>query len=251
MSKVYKFNRVLKETPKVVIANINSMYASDPKITNSNDVNIKEIQLKEIEKKTEDLLSEALKKATDVLQQAKKDADLLLEEANKKAENIYKKAYEEGYIKGVKEGKREGLLQYQSKLEEVVKAQKKLYKEYQNKILNTERELIELSIQIAEKILKKKIEEGEFINLVKHGLEKFTNEETLIIRVCPECYEQLERNKNILYDSVENLSNIKIIKDHSLKTGDCIIESLSGKLNAGISEQLNEIKRGLLGKNLC
>ena len=114
---------------------------------------------------------------------------------------------------------------------------------WKQKIRNeAEAELVKLSLAIARRILHRElVADPEAIQgLVHAALHRIQNREIWRVRVYPpgadavrSCLEQLGLP-----------SSIQIVADASLKSGDLLIETAIGELDASVDTQLAEIQRG-------
>jgi len=202
--------------------------------------------IKELVKKTTEVQNHIIKKT-------QKDAELILINAKNEAEKIlndYKnKGYEEGYKEGYHKGFEKGELEANSIIEEakhikedIIKEKERLYKEFES-------DMISLIVQSVEKIIDINLEENKdlILNLIKKGLENYNNFEKVTVRISENDYENVIKNKEKLLRTVEFIDDINIIKDLSLKKGDCIIDTNSGVINSGIYTQLEAFKNIIVG----
>lgn len=121
--------------------------------------------------------------------------------------------------------------------EAVLKSKKQLLKDI-------EEDVISLVIDTVEKILNKKVEEDyeTIYNLIQLGLEKCAFTENLILRVSPEDYDFVISIKDKILALSENISDIQIKQDKSLRKGSCIIDTSSGSIDSSIWTQFNHVK---------
>jgi flagellar assembly protein FliH len=62
------------------------------------------------------------------------------------------------------------------------------------------------------------------------------------VRVCEEDYEFVLESKSKILAMVENVDDVVIKKDLSLKRGDCVIDTDAGSIDAGLSTQEEQVK---------
>ncbi|MDK2794773.1 MAG: flagellar assembly protein FliH, partial [Caldanaerobacter sp.] len=121
--------------------------------------------------------------------------------------------------------------------EEILEEKKRLYKE-------AESDMINVILEAVEKIVGKHVEEDKdlILSLIKKGMENYNAFDKVTVRVSEEDYEHCVKNKDKILKDVEFLDEINIVKDLSLRKGDCIIETNSGVINSGVTTQLKTLK---------
>ncbi|HYO80146.1 MAG TPA: FliH/SctL family protein [Bryobacteraceae bacterium] len=106
---------------------------------------------------------------------------------------------------------------------------------------DAERDLIELAIAIARRVLRRELSvDPEAVHgLVKAALGKVPSREVRRVRVHPDLAGMVRRQ-------IESagLSGVEISSDGALTPGDVIVETRNGDLDASIDVQLAEIQRG-------
>ncbi|WP_170834624.1 FliH/SctL family protein [Natronincola peptidivorans] len=212
---------------------------------------IDEISSEEIEKSNEiarlkarKILEDAEQERNQLLENARKEAELIIEEAYEDSKSVLEKAKKDGYNDGIQLGKRQGYQEYQDLLDEAMAMKKDIYKTKKRLAKEIEKEMIDLVIYSIKKVIDYELQENHqvLLNLISKGLEKCTFTETLIIRVSNEDYDVLESYKNKIYMMTEGIDDLQIKKDAALKKGSIIIETLSGKIDASIDIQINQIE---------
>lgn len=191
------------------------------------------------------LLEEAISKAREIIENAQAQAAEIISKAEKQKEDIENKAFNKGYSDGLKaamKDQQEKWNQYMENFKESLRnvlAKNESYKEHM------EKECIKFSLAVAEKILQQKIEEpnNEFlVNLTRNSLKKLGEERGAVIRVSERDYDKVH---DLALTGDDNLRQIAVIKDPFLSCGDCIIESPSGQIDAGIHTQIENIRLSL------
>ncbi|MFT9495012.1 FliH/SctL family protein [Anaerosolibacter sp.] len=192
-----------------------------------------EEKLKEAELQIQLKLAEAQKQAEDIIQQARKKATEVLENAKN-----------EGYREGKELGFTEGKLSANALIEEALQIKAYVQSKKISLVKEVEKDVNALIIQIVESILNTKIDDSEdiIIGLVKLGLDKCTYTDHLIIRVSPEDYGFTISSKDKILCLAENISDLEIRQDASLKKGSCVIDTISGSVDSSIETQLQHVK---------
>lgn len=155
----------------------------------------------------------------------------------------------EAYQKAFAAGQESGLQMAEKKTEAVVKRFSRSVEEVaglrEKMIKSAERDLVELSIEIAKKLVHREVQLDEKIiaTLVRVALDRLTMKKGIKVTVNPLDFEVLNGElKNLLGE--EGSIDLKV--DEDLRRGDCLVESDHGSIDARISEQFKEIEEGLL-----
>ncbi|MBI3598042.1 MAG: hypothetical protein HY201_01070 [Nitrospirae bacterium] len=114
-----------------------------------------------------------------------------------------------------------------------------------------EKDVIEIAVAVASRIVRKEISEnpGILLEYVTEGLKNLGTAETAIIRIHPHDFELLSRKSQAILQAVEGVQCIKFEQDESLLPGDAIVESKERSVDARSDSQLSIIKRRLLAKH--
>ncbi|MEH7336028.1 FliH/SctL family protein [Neobacillus drentensis] len=157
---------------------------------------------------------------------------------------VKRQGFKEGYDEGM--GKAE--IDYFSKIQLAEEVLEKAYKEKKEIIKESEPFIIELSLQMAEKVIHKELETKPdvLIHMIKQSLF-YSNERSMIsICVSPDDFTFVQNQRNQLLESLEGQVEVKILPEHSIEKGGCVIRTSYGSIDARIDVQLKEIKQALL-----
>ncbi|KLV28304.1 MULTISPECIES: flagellar assembly protein FliH [Niallia] len=161
----------------------------------------------------------------------------LIEEARK---NGFQAGYEEGQNVGYNE-----MLSFIQQAKDTVTASKEDYEKY---LQSAETTILELAIEVAEKIMNNKIKEEEenFLYLVQNALKEVRKQKEIQLHVSPIHYEMLVAEKEELLQLFPIKPNLFIFPDETIDENACIIETANGRLDASVDTQLLMIKSKLL-----
>lgn len=200
------------------------------------------------EKDAEAIISQKIKEMDELyentINNAKDEADGIIADAYEKSKGIMEKARQDGFSEGEKEGFEEGKKLADSIIQEALMIKRKIESDKKSLIDDFEKDAVELVISTIEKILNKKIEEEHdtIQGLIHTALEKCAYTENLVLRVSPEDYDFTVASKDKILTLSQNVDDIIIKQDRSLKRGSCIIDSSSGSIDSSIWTQFNEVK---------
>lgn len=179
----------------------------------------------------------------EIIKEARIKADMIIQKGINKINQIKQEAWQEGYTKGSCEVKekyealcRENSAALRKALEEVAKAQQEVIGELEDCIL-------QLSLEIAEKIVNIQLEKNDniFVGLIKKAVLQLNPKEKFTIRL-----NQIEYEK-YFSDGSEWLSDelqsppFAALKDSAIAPGGCMLECSEGVIKAGIDTQLEKI----------
>jgi len=166
----------------------------------------------------------------------------LVSRAQEEAENIKQSAFEEGYRKGLEQSKAD-IDNFRANIVKFMGATKEVF-EY------IAPDILEISIDIAKKIIKKEVESDPqvLINTITEVLKTISkNEQRIDIRVRPQ-------NAQFIKDTLPTVTyqygieaKINIIADPSVEEGGCVFQTANGIVDASVDTQLEIIKKVLEG----
>ncbi|WP_068556099.1 FliH/SctL family protein [Thermotalea metallivorans] len=199
----------------------------------------------------EDVYREKLREIEEIasqkLEEVKRQGEAILRDAYEDAKQIYEQAKREGYGEGKAIGYEEGKREADALIQEALEIKMEIFKKKEVLAREFEKEIHALIVQIVEKILNIKLEDCDeiILGLVKLGLEKCTYTDALVIRVSPEDYGYLISIKDKILCLAENISDMEIKQDASLRKGSCVIDTVSGSIDSSIETQLQHMKEVL------
>ena len=133
-------------------------------------------------------------------------------------------------------------------IEEAAAVLHRAQEEKQRRIAESESFLVELSCDIAEKIIGKQLtlESAWKKDLVKQMLSRKREQGLITLCVSPKSYSFMQDAREELRLVLGPNSDLQVIPDLTVKDDGCIIRSEYGSIDARIDTQLQEIKQKLL-----
>jgi len=196
----------------------------------------------------EEMLDDAKAQADVILGSAQEEYERVVKDAYDDAmeimENSKKEGYSEGYKEGYDDGYKEGFSAAEVLVDEANELKSNAIAHYEQIIQNSEPTVVELVLDITNRVLQKEIEDDDelIFNLVKSGLKRITQTDVLKIRVSESDYINLVSMKKRILPLLDKVEDIQILQDDSMVKGDCIIETDSGNIDSGLQTQLNFVK---------
>ena len=205
----------------------------------------------------DDLMNSANSEVSIILEKAKITAERCLSEANQQVAPIKKQAYDEGHQKGYQEGiiqgRQAGLVEMQQVIDQAITKTQKILaageQETKNMILAAEKQIVEIALAVARKILAYEIAENPMVvlPLVKAALQKVSDQDEVVIRVSIDDFDAVLLAKKELQTMVGRENALKIIVDHTIDSGSCVIDTSYGTVDAKVDIQFETIKKALQG----
>lgn len=148
-----------------------------------------------------------------------------------------KKAYDKGFSEGADQGKRE--------ISPTVESLAKLIRELGNlkeEILDrSQKEIIDLAFSIAGKVIHKEVNTTEdvVLSVLKDAMKNMQGKGDIRIRLNPGDYHHI---REVTPDFLDSYGDIMIEKDEEISRGGAVIETHSGRVDARLDQQLNNIR---------
>lgn len=152
----------------------------------------------------------------------------------------YEKGYAAGYDKGIKDGEKETALKIK-RLEGIIRELEGFKGRRINELMPL---IIDLSLEIAKKVVHKEIELDRNIVMyvAQDAVKKIEEgEENVVIKVNPLDYEVIIANINLLKEQ-SGLKDISVEPQSTISPGGCYIETRTGEIDARIEEQIKEVQ---------
>ena len=167
-------------------------------------------------------------------------------------EDYFQAQIDKSFEKGFEDGKNETLNNLQEEFSQKISKNFELVNniasKLDQKIVAYENEfeqlLLEFSIAIAEKIVRREIEnKSPIVEVLKDSIKKIQGANDLSIKLNPEDYRLIEEAKDAI--NMELFSKIKFEESENIENGGCLIQTEIGNIDARISTQLSELKKEL------
>jgi flagellar assembly protein FliH len=184
-------------------------------------------------------LESTKKEADEVLRKARQQSELILSRANEEADKIKKQAWQEGLREGQSKANEELQAKTQKLLSEIETIKYQIEKDKETFYAQSQEEMLTLALDIAKKIIGDKMEEDDktFARIARNVLKKVKNPSKITLRVSKDDYDDLLKAKDLLYTAVDEIDELDILKDESLKKGSCLVDTGNGVLDGGIDTQ--------------
>jgi flagellar biosynthesis/type III secretory pathway protein FliH len=187
------------------------------------------------------LLNDAKRQAEMVIAEAKSQGNQILEQASAEKDLVTKSAYQSGYEAGQSalQAERDRLMDERAEQTQAIE------QERLRLIGGLEPAIIELSQQIARKIIhaELKLAPEQIASIAGAVLAKVVDSDGVTLKVSGDDYAAVT---DAMADKTGGGARIRFRVDHDLKSGDCIAVTKHGTVDGTVEGQLGEIRHRLM-----
>ena len=166
--------------------------------------------------------------AQDIVGQAHEQAAVIAEQAKV----AYQQEKERGYQDGLDESKAE-------QAEQMLKVVSRTI----NYLSGIEKAMADILLSGVKKIIGDFDQEELAVGLVKNALQHVRNEKQVTIRIPPSQYNMVKARVSEILEEYKGVGFIDLVADQRLSTGDCIMESEIGVVEASVDIQLQALQK--------
>jgi flagellar assembly protein FliH len=156
-----------------------------------------------------------------------------------------RRAFQAGYDLGREETRS----QLESVAESFVKALEELA-EFRARLRDRyERELLELALGVARKVVHHELAERPaiWLGMIRAAVQRAVDRERIRVRVPPALLAFLRDALPELRASLGDVKELTVVEDPALPETGCVVESQFGEIDAGLDTQLDACRRALVG----
>lgn len=188
-----------------------------------------EAEKRKAEKIANNIINKAMNDAECIVQDAKNNAIIISEEA-------YKKALDEGYQAGISQGEQEAI-----RIRDEANLVLQQAHDQKNEILREiEPSMVELLKDLLKSLTNYVIDKEEIIlYLIRKGFSEIEILDNVTIHVASDDFDSVNQNKDKLCENISEKVTVEILKDETLSSNDCVIETKAGNIDCSLSTRLN------------
>ena len=189
------------------------------------------------------LPEEVRKKAEEFLGQASQKAQQIIENAYADAEEIKEAARQEG----LRQGNAEAQDKLSAQTQKAQDALKKLDAYRQSLFEALEMHVLDLSLDIAQKIINIKLQNDDttYKELVKKAVDSLKIADHFTLTVSRDEYERFFKDSTDWLRAEIGCGAYDVAVDHKMPGGTCVVESDNQLVDAGVQTQLDKIRQHL------
>ncbi len=193
------------------------------------------------------IVEQAERRAEQIISQAQADAAKLLEEARAQSEELKKIAEQQGYQQGIalaEDEAEEIRRQARDVLAQAEQARKQTLDAMQQ-------EIIDLAVEIAEKILTTQLTvDAEIVLQIAHETIRLVRDrEHITMYVNPAELQIYIDHQSELKEALSAQAELAIIADERIKPGGCLVDTDQGMVDATVDARWQEVLQAVLAEN--
>ncbi|MBW4083243.1 FliH/SctL family protein [Paenibacillus sp. S150] len=208
--------------------------------------------LKDAQEFAEGQVRNAAQEAENIVDSAKTEAEEWWRQRREQDEHLVEavksEAYQQGYQEGLAQAEQEMAQKLDELMDEARQVLKEAYRARDVIIQEAEPFLVELSCDIAEKIVDKQLTvEPQFaMDLIRKNLARKREQGLISLCVSPAQFAFVNAAREELALAVDSQAELQILPDGAVRDLGCVIRSSFGSIDARIDTQLAEIKKELV-----
>ena len=177
-------------------------------------------------------------------EKTKLKVERMIQEAEMNVSEIEHDAYQKGFESGRELGIKSGEAESKRLINRLGEIVSRAVDVREKLIIDSEKQMAEIVLMIARKIIKDEIAErkGIVLNNIQETLKQIKNRESVDIRVNLADLDLTTSHKEQIINMMESLSKINIYEDTRVDRGGCIIETNVGSVDARVSVQFKQIE---------
>lgn len=198
-----------------------------------------------------DYVQKAKEESEKILTDVQAQADELVRQAENESADIRETAKNQGYQEGQEQLKRE-LEQRRMELEEAhQKKSEQLENEYRSKMQNMEKDLVDVILEVFNKVFHIQFDNKEdiLLYLINNAISNIEGEKKFRIKVAESNVLFLENHKDDISDRVGHDIALEILGDSTMDGNNCVIETDSGVFDCSLGVQLENLIKDI--RSLC
>lgn len=176
---------------------------------------------------------------------------MYMEEARKKSELFFDTEMQRAYSEGIEKANAEAQSIIESAMNEAERLKlealdikSNIANDYKKSMETVEKDIIELVLEVAQKVVAKEIEKPDYIvGVVSEAIAKSVSKKDTILKVSEGDYDFIIANKDKLLLNVEGFGEVDVQKETSLENGSCIVETKFGSIDGGIKTRMKQIEK--------
>lgn len=208
--------------------------------------------LKDAQEFAEEQVRSASLEAEQIVESSKAEAEEWWRQRREQDEHLIEavkaEAFQQGYQEGITQAEQEMKVKIAEMMEEARAVLTEAYRARDVIIQEAEPFLVELSCDIAEKIVDKQLTiEPQFaMDLIRKNLARKREQGLISLCVSPAQFAFVNAAREELSLAVDSQAELQILPDSTVKDQGCVIRSSFGSIDARIDTQLAEIKKELV-----
>ncbi len=159
---------------------------------------------------------------------------------------LEREAFTKGYAQGERAGAEASAARADAMLRRLAQTLDDLQSLRGDLIRRTEREVVELALAIAKKVLQREVtlDHDLMLAMARVALDRLADVSTASIRLHPDDYAGVLLGRG---PSAVTTHGVQIVADGSVRRGGCVVQSEFGSVDIGVATQIDELTHALFG----
>ena len=159
---------------------------------------------------------------------------------------LEREAFTKGYAQGERAGAEASAARAEAMLRRLAQTLDDLQGLRGDLIRRTEREVVELALAIARKVLQREVtlDHDLMLAMARVALDRLADVSTASIRLHPDDYAGVMLGRG---PSAVTTHGVQIVADASVRRGGCVVQSEFGAVDIGVATQIDELTHALFG----
>lgn len=194
------------------------------------------------------IIQKAQEEADELIAHARKTAKKIIEDARKEIEDMKNVVLEEAKQQGYQAGYDEVAAKAEMLLQEAEEIKAQAIQQYNDTLYQAEPEIIKTVLDISRKIIGDELETrpDKVTQLVRQTLAACVGATSVTVKVSPEDFEAVNENKDLIIRQSRFSGDVAIVKDASLESGGCVVETSVGNIDASAAVQLEALEQSFI-----
>ncbi|TGB04808.1 flagellar assembly protein FliH [Halobacillus salinus] len=162
-------------------------------------------------------------------------------------EALIESAKQEGYREGLEQGLEDAKMQFEEKLNQANEIIDQANASFHQTVRSSEETIIELALVSAERIIGYELDQKDeaFVEVVKRAIREVRDQPEITVTVHPDQYHHVFSQQDELQRITHSRADLSIYVRDDVDPHACLIESPFGLINAGVDQQLSELRQTL------
>ena len=188
----------------------------------------------------EQLLTAAQAECAQLLEQARREAAQVTGEAQHQAETLREEEKKRGYAEGRRAAETDTAEWKRQEQERFGILTRQLKDTYDGKVDALQEDIVELVMEVAEKIIGVKLEQSDeaFLQVIGEAMSRFHQSEEITVHLCGEDFRHYSSLGSIERMEQARGRKITLNMNPALKRSDCVLESEGKLVDCGVPGQL-------------
>lgn len=208
--------------------------------------------IRDAEESAQKILQQAAQQAEEIRRQAMQEVELWWEQKRTEAETLFQNVHEEassaGHLAGYEAGKQQAYEEESNAVGQARTVLESAFAEKQRIVAEAEPFLVELSIEVAKKVIAAELAQApeKVLEIVKRVMSRSRVHGHITVCVNHKHFDFVQEHRAQLLELLDGQAELSIYPDYTVQDDGCVIRTPLGSVDARIDTQLTEIRQALL-----